>query len=363
MYIEYITISLIAILIFIYAILILLWIFNYKSNLKSIVIQPKVSILIACRNEERNIPILLESLLALDYPKEKLEILIGNDASDDDSLALLNANKSSQIKIYDIKDSINGLKGKMNVLAHLAKQARGEYLYLTDADMTFHPQILQSLIGGFDKQTGIVVGYTRVNEDNLFQQFQNTDYIIGQGMMKIMMDLKLPLFGSGNNMMISRAAYDATGGFENMPFHPTEDVLLLQKVKEKDYEITAVFNPSSEAKTLAMKNVHSLVAQRKRWMQGFSLMPISTLFFSILKLFFLPSICFLIFIQPMIGIVLLALKIGLNMTFTVLVLRKVKLQIYFFSTIFYDLYELLIYFPALISHLFTSNITWKGRDL
>ena len=98
---------------------------------------PFVSILIATRNEEKQINGLMKNLLALDYPKGRMEILIGDDNSTDASFALLQpfAEKYAHISVEKIMQDPKDHKAKGGVLAVLGKKAKGEYLMFTDADI------------------------------------------------------------------------------------------------------------------------------------------------------------------------------------------------------------------------------------
>ena len=359
MSIEIISIYIISINILVYAALIILWIFNFKPNQGELNSYPKISILIACRNEAKNIASLIESLLKIDYPKEKLEIIIGNDASQDNTLSLLKTYKG--ITLYDITTSKSKLKGKMNVLAQLVEKSNGEYLFFTDADMTFNPNILKSLISNWDEKTGMAVGFSKVTGTNPFATLQNIDYTIGQGIMKVLTDISKPQYVSGNNMMVSRKAYDATGGYEKMDFHLTEDVLLMKEIIRQGFQVKSVFNSNSVAYTKPADSLSALIHQRKRWMQGFSLMPISTYIISFSKLLFIPAIIYLLFSYPIFALLLYSLKLFSTATFIILINKKIKQKQNIIPLIFYDLYELVVYFPALILHFISKTNTWKGR--
>ena len=100
---------------------------------------PQISIWVACRNEEKNIENCLNSLLNLNYPKEKIQILIGNDQSTDNTrqiiLDVINANQESveynekkpHLQLVDIVDDDSGLKAKARVMAQLDKHAIGDF--------------------------------------------------------------------------------------------------------------------------------------------------------------------------------------------------------------------------------------------
>ena len=141
-----------------------------------------ISILLAVRNESENIIACLQSLEILEYPKTQLEILIGNDNSEDDTEQLIQdfiANKP-YFKLFTITQNLNNLQGKANVLAQLANKAEGKWLFFTDADMKLPKKWIQNMIGESNNQEnnnqenrnkkneiGIITGFTTVAQNSL----------------------------------------------------------------------------------------------------------------------------------------------------------------------------------------------------
>jgi 1,2-diacylglycerol 3-beta-glucosyltransferase len=84
---------------------------------------PRVSILIAARNEEAALPRCLASVRALAYPPHLLEVLVGDDASTDRTRAAAEAAMQGfegSFRVVSITDTLGSARGKANVLAHLA---------------------------------------------------------------------------------------------------------------------------------------------------------------------------------------------------------------------------------------------------
>lgn len=107
---------------------------------------PRVSIIVAARNEEDALPAALESLLALDYPD--YEVVLVDDDSRDHTGAIAEewAGKPSakgRLKIIHNKTLPPGWNGKVHALHLAANAASGEWVLATDADMVFHPSILR----------------------------------------------------------------------------------------------------------------------------------------------------------------------------------------------------------------------------
>jgi len=132
--------------------------------------QPNVSILIPAHNEEKVIERLLQRTIELTYPKEKLEIIVVDDASTDKTsdIAESFAKKYNQIKV--IHRMRGGGNGKSTVLNEGLKHANGEIIFCFDAD--YYPQrdIIEKLAAYFiDPKVGAVQGrVTVLNEPNTF---------------------------------------------------------------------------------------------------------------------------------------------------------------------------------------------------
>lgn len=93
---------------------------------------PKVSIIIPCRNEAHNLPVLLSSLSELNYPNK--EIIVVDDQSEDITASVASA---FAVKVVRGTERPEGWRGKQWACQQGAMQARGDWLLFTDAD-TFH---------------------------------------------------------------------------------------------------------------------------------------------------------------------------------------------------------------------------------
>ncbi len=118
--------------------------------------EPVVSILVAAYNEERCIVRRLKNLGELDYPMERLQILVGSDGSTDETVALARAvSMPCPVEILDHPQR----RGKASVLNDLARTARGEILAFTDANTRWKPGALRRLVHHFSyPTTGGVTG-------------------------------------------------------------------------------------------------------------------------------------------------------------------------------------------------------------
>jgi cellulose synthase/poly-beta-1,6-N-acetylglucosamine synthase-like glycosyltransferase len=118
-------------------------------------IQPRVSLIIAARNERRDIAAKLENALALDYPKDLLQIIVASDCSDDgtDEIVRGFADRGVILSRQSARD------GKTRAQHHAALNSNGDILAFSDATTRLEPDALRKLLRAFaDPSVGCVAG-------------------------------------------------------------------------------------------------------------------------------------------------------------------------------------------------------------
>ncbi len=342
--------------------LIILWLVNYKDSTDGITNTPFISILIAARNEEENLADCLESILAVDYPSSKFEVLIGNDNSDDQTgeIADAYAVRYPQVKSFTIyKQKIRG-NGKANVLSQLAQQARGSHYFVTDADISVPEHWLKSMLLGMKEDVALVTGTSVVVGSGLLAYMQQIDWLFATGMLKAISDLGVPVTTMGNNMLVRRDVYEEIGGYETMPFSVTEDLELFNHIKSR-YKTVNLFNPGVLNKSKPIKSILELLVQRKRWMRGaFGLPFIMVTLLAMQTTFFLILIA-LFFLSPILAINVLSAKFLLRFVFVSLVVRKLNDKVNIFGSIIFEFYSSIFSIVSLVYYFFSGPIEWKGR--
>jgi cellulose synthase/poly-beta-1,6-N-acetylglucosamine synthase-like glycosyltransferase len=120
---------------------------------------PMVTILVPAYNEEKVIREKCENALALDYPKQRLEILVASDASTDATTSIVRSFSHPSIRCIDFPDR----SGKTGVINASLPEATGEIIVFTDANTMFRPDALTRLIAGYeDPSVGAVCGHVRL---------------------------------------------------------------------------------------------------------------------------------------------------------------------------------------------------------
>ncbi len=139
------------------ALLKILSIFHKKPPVKGS-LTPYVTMIISAYNEENVIAGKIENTLALDYPKDFLEIMVVSDASTDRTEEIAGAYSDRGIRVLRIE----GRVGKTSCLNIAVPRAKGEIIVFSDANSEYNPGALKAITSNFtDPEVGCVTGYTR----------------------------------------------------------------------------------------------------------------------------------------------------------------------------------------------------------
>lgn len=116
---------------------------------------PMVTVVLPAFNEERQIAAAVEALLALDYPRERLQILVVSDGSTDDTDRIVERYATQGVELLRIEE--RGGKTRAENLA--APHIRGEIVVNTDASIRLHPGAVRALVPWFaDPEVGVASG-------------------------------------------------------------------------------------------------------------------------------------------------------------------------------------------------------------
>lgn len=137
---------------------------------------PTASLLIAAHNEERFIAQRVENALAMDYPREKLEIAVASDGSSDRTNEIVRQYADQGVRLLDFPQR----RGKSTMLNDGIQQVSGEIVMLTDANTFFEPDAAKKLVRWFsDPELGFICGrlilidpQTGGNVDGLYWKYE-----------------------------------------------------------------------------------------------------------------------------------------------------------------------------------------------
>jgi cellulose synthase/poly-beta-1,6-N-acetylglucosamine synthase-like glycosyltransferase len=160
---------------------------------------PRVTLVVAAHNEEAVIARKLENSLALDYPPELLEIVIGSDGSTDRTDAIVRACTDPRVRLDAAPRA-----GKVGVLNRTIPLARGEIVLLSDANTHLEPDALRRLVPHFDDPSvGAVCGRLRLYNPTK-QDFEESAYWTYESAIKLEEGRRGALIGANGGLYALR---------------------------------------------------------------------------------------------------------------------------------------------------------------
>ncbi len=360
-----ITFFLLALVIMVISIDVLVLILFQTRNLSASQVSewPMVSILVPMRDEASNVKALLECLFELDYPQDKIEILIGEDRSIDDTPDLLKkyARLDPRVTIIDITTDLPRLVAKANVIGQLIPYCKSDYYFITDADVRVPPGWLKALLTEGVDQAGVIGGTTVVESHDFWSNLQRLDWLLAQGLLFVAGNVIRVVAVSGTNMMITKACCQDIGGYQKIPYSLTEDIGMLTAAKRAGYTGRNVLDPMATAVIQAQPGWKSLISQRSRWVYGVLRLPTGIVFLLLLKVLFLPAVLWLASWWGIAALVAYLLKSLFNLVLIQTVGTKVGQTVSTKYIVFFELYWFLMAVTGLVTHVLSSGTSWKGR--
>ncbi|MCL6261650.1 glycosyltransferase [Aquiflexum sp. TKW24L] len=325
----------------------------------------KVSILIPCRNEAHNLLRVLASLEKLDYPKDQVQFILGDDHSSDETATILEnwvSKHSNSILIAIIEGDQKRMNGKANALSQMVKSAEGDFYLFTDADCVVPSNWVKSmLLAQKNSDAGIVTGITHIGSDSFFGKMQALDWWLSLGMVKVMNDLGISVTSMGNNMLITKKAYASVGGFEGLPFSLTEDFEMGKAIEKKGFVAIHHVSADNLVETLPQQNFKGLLDQRKRWMHGAMDLPIYWRSVLAMQVLFFPAVIYLCFLQLFAGLMVWVIKVAIQSLFIYLFSLKTGQKLKISTLALFEIYYLFTSWSTIVYYFWPSKTDWKGR--
>lgn len=235
----------------------------------SLEVKTKVSVLIAARNEERNISKTIQAILSQNYPKELFELIVVDDHSTDKTSHIVASYANNGVRLIQLNEHEKLNSYKKKAISKAIAVATGELMVATDADCYMGVNWLRSIVTLYEK-----TGYKLISSPVLYYQVKNYFerlqaleflYLIGLGAASIGVDR--PSTCNGANLAYRRDVFYELGGFQGIDdLASGDDELFLHKVAGR-YPTGIGFCKDNEAIvfTEAKENLREFIRQRKRW--------------------------------------------------------------------------------------------------
>ena len=211
---------------------------------------PRVSIIVPGRNEAESVERCLQRLISIDYPD--FEIIAINDRSTDatgilmDGVALGHTSEP-KLQVLHIRELPPGWMGKQHAMWQAAQRATGDWLLFTDADVSFHPEVLRRAVAYAEAKScdHLVVfpSYCLRLDEQIFMAGFQMLFILGHRPWKVA-DPKAPdWIGLGPFNMVRRSAYEKVGTWEALKMEVIEDMKLGKLIKQNGLSQRNVYGP------------------------------------------------------------------------------------------------------------------------
>jgi cellulose synthase/poly-beta-1,6-N-acetylglucosamine synthase-like glycosyltransferase len=231
---------------------------------------PRISLIIPARNEALVIKKTLESILASEYPCDRLEVIVVNDGSTDKTEAIVNEHMrvDARVKLINIPLGLGG-RGKSAALNIGLRHARHEIVGVYDADNQPEPDALKFLAEQLaqDASLGAVIGKFRAlnKSENLLLRCLNIEslsfqWIVQAGRWMLLKVCTLP----GTNFLVRKPILEQLRGWDEQAL--TEDAELTIRICAGGHRIK--FVPYAVTWEQEPRTLRAWVRQRTRWVRG-----------------------------------------------------------------------------------------------
>lgn len=238
-------------------------------NEKRLTNHPKISVIIAARNEAKNIQSCLKSIANQTYPKEHFEIIVIDDNSTDETLLVINEFAKVQNNITVIELKQKNSEGKKQAINEAIKIANGELIVTTDADCMVQNEWLSTIVNHYSlTNSKMIVGPVMFqNEKNSFEKMQTIEFIALISSTAGSLFYNKAIMCNGANLTYTKDVFEKVGGFEAIDKTASgDDVLLMYKIQNQfPCSISFLKDKKAIVFTHAQNTLHSFIQQRIRW--------------------------------------------------------------------------------------------------
>ena len=230
---------------------------------------PTISLVVPAHNEEEGLPKTIHSIANLDYPKNKIQVIIVDHGSKDDTWdvakRLIKRYKDLNIKL--VKKEHESSHTKAHAFNAGLAHATGEFAGCVDADTILLKECLKEIIPEFDSERiGAVISTIKVTKPtNLYEKIQHLEYIFSTFMRTLMSKIETLHVTPGALSLYRKKIFDKHGGFDEENI--TEDLEMAMRLQSLGYKVRIAVG--SITYTKVPNTFKSLWNQRVRWFRGF----------------------------------------------------------------------------------------------
>ena len=230
-----------------------------------------VSIIVAARNEEQNIKSCVTALISQNYPLEKLEIIVVDDRSTDETAKIVQKFTEAypNVILLQVKQTPSGMAPKKYALDFGINQATGEIILITDADCIPQPDWVKFMLSYFKPDVGLVAGFSpldRAEKPSVLSRLIRLDSLALASVAAGSFGAGFPLTCNARNLAYRRSVYQQIGGFKEIGHLISgDDDLFLHLVQKKtDWQVRYAIDSEVIVSSIVPSNFNDFFHQRVR---------------------------------------------------------------------------------------------------
>lgn len=236
--------------------------------------QPRVSVIIPARDEERHIGDCLQAVLAQHYPSTLLEILVVDDHSTDGTAEAVRAFAERGVRLISLAEHLPPGTRPLNAYKKKAIETAiglctGQLIVTTDADCVMGPHWIETLVRYYQATRArfMAAPVAYCGDEGFFKAFQSLDFLTMQGITAASAQLRCGSMCNGANLAYERQAFRDVGGFQGIDCIASGDDMLLMYKMYRAFPRGIGFVKHADAivRTLPAPDLQAFIQQRIRW--------------------------------------------------------------------------------------------------
>lgn len=227
---------------------------------------PTVTIAVPCWNEEKTLAGTIDSLLKLNYPHDKLSIIVVDDGSKDSTYTIAKEYEKKYSGVVQVITKENG--GKHTAVNLALSLSTADYFGCLDADSFVHPESLKIIISYFQhnpKAMAVTPCIHIRSPKTIIQRVQAIEYLLGVFLRKAFGELDAIQVTPGPFSIFKKEVFDEIGNYRKA--HNTEDYEITLRMHKKHLKI--MNSHKALVYTVGPSTVRGYFFQRLRWSRGF----------------------------------------------------------------------------------------------
>jgi biofilm PGA synthesis N-glycosyltransferase PgaC len=321
----------------------------------------KISVIVAVRNEETNLPELIMHLGHQDFPKNCFEVVFVDDHSTDGTYQLLKSLNAEELPVR-ILQLPEGITSKKKAIEAGINAASGELIIATDADCRMGNRWISSYASLYKKAGAQFIAAPVKMEGHLsiLDVFQSLDFLAMQTITGASVNNRLHTMCNGANLAYTKSAFIEVNGFEGIDEIPSgDDMLLMHKIFTRHPDkVLYMKNAEAVVTTHPEASWKNFLQQRIRWASKAVHYKDRRIVY-VLTLTYLVNLCYIVLAIAAI------VKVSWLSFLLLFLLAKVLIEFPFVNAaaIFFNQHKMMKYFPFLqpvhIVYIVISG--WLGR--